>query len=165
MWEWVEDQFNGLPGFKSSYLYDDFSSPCFDGLHTMMLVLNLYCYNFETVFFCSGRIVDFYRGRGVTIFSVFISSAFFPTSWFSSGSRQQAHSCETVQRRCIHTGGWNNGSVCTKITASETESQLETLSLFLAITFCFTHLVLFSIFLRQSCHSTESTIQLFVSVN
>ena len=38
VWEWVEDQFNGLPGFKTNYLYDDFSSPCFDGLHTMMLV-------------------------------------------------------------------------------------------------------------------------------
>jgi 5-histidylcysteine sulfoxide synthase len=36
VWEWLEDQFNGLPGFKTHYLYDDFSSPCFDGRHTMM---------------------------------------------------------------------------------------------------------------------------------
>ena len=41
VWEWVEDQFNGLPNFKSHYLYDDFSSPCFDGLHNMMLVSKL----------------------------------------------------------------------------------------------------------------------------
>ena len=38
VWEWSEDQFNGLPGFETNYLYDDFSSPCFDGLHTMMMV-------------------------------------------------------------------------------------------------------------------------------
>lgn len=37
VWQWVEDHFNGLPGFKSHYLYDDFSSPCFDGRHTMIL--------------------------------------------------------------------------------------------------------------------------------
>jgi formylglycine-generating enzyme required for sulfatase activity/SAM-dependent methyltransferase len=36
VWEWLEDQFNGLPGFKTHYLYDDFSTPCFDGRHTMM---------------------------------------------------------------------------------------------------------------------------------
>ena len=38
VWEWLEDHFNGLPGFKTHYLYDDFSSPCFDGRHTMMTV-------------------------------------------------------------------------------------------------------------------------------
>ena len=38
VWEWVEDQFNGLPGFKTTYLYNDFSSPCFDGRHTMIMV-------------------------------------------------------------------------------------------------------------------------------
>ena len=32
----MEDHFNGLPGFKTSFLYDDFSSPCFDGRHNMM---------------------------------------------------------------------------------------------------------------------------------
>lgn len=37
VWQWVEDHFNGLPGFKSNYLYDDFSSPCFDGRHTMIM--------------------------------------------------------------------------------------------------------------------------------
>ena len=41
VWEWTEDQFNGLPGFKTHYLYDDFSSPCFDGRHTMMTVSSL----------------------------------------------------------------------------------------------------------------------------
>ena len=38
VWEWVEDHFNGLPGFKTTYLYDDFSTPCFDGRHTMITV-------------------------------------------------------------------------------------------------------------------------------
>ena len=41
VWEWVEDQFNGLPGFKTHHLYDDFSSPCFDGRHTMMTVSHM----------------------------------------------------------------------------------------------------------------------------
>ena len=38
VWEWLEDQFNGLPGFKTNFLYEDFSTPSYDGLHTMMLV-------------------------------------------------------------------------------------------------------------------------------
>lgn len=36
VWEWIEDHFAPLPDFKIHYLYDDFSSPCFDGWHTMM---------------------------------------------------------------------------------------------------------------------------------
>ena len=38
VWEWGEDHFNGLPGFKSTYLYDDFSAPFFDGSHSMVMV-------------------------------------------------------------------------------------------------------------------------------
>ena len=38
VWQWLEDHFNGLPGFKTSYLYDDFSSPCFDGRHNLIVV-------------------------------------------------------------------------------------------------------------------------------
>ena len=37
VWTWVEDHFNGLDGFSTSYLYDDFSSPCFDSRHSMIL--------------------------------------------------------------------------------------------------------------------------------
>lgn len=37
VWQWAEDHFNGLPGFKTHFLYDDFSSPCFDSRHTMIL--------------------------------------------------------------------------------------------------------------------------------
>lgn len=37
VWEWVEDHFAGLPGFQHHFLYDDFSTPCFDGWHTMIL--------------------------------------------------------------------------------------------------------------------------------
>ncbi|XP_065904281.1 hercynine oxygenase-like isoform X2 [Dysidea avara] len=37
VWEWVEDHFNGLPGFEATYLYNDFSTPCFDGRHTLMM--------------------------------------------------------------------------------------------------------------------------------
>jgi formylglycine-generating enzyme required for sulfatase activity len=36
-WEWCEDHFNGLPGFKTSYMYDDFSTPCFDGRHNIIM--------------------------------------------------------------------------------------------------------------------------------
>lgn len=36
-WEWVEDHFNGLNGFHTHFLYDDFSSPCFDGKHNIIL--------------------------------------------------------------------------------------------------------------------------------
>ena len=38
VWNWTEDHFNGLPGFKSMYLYDDYSSPSFDGRHNIMMV-------------------------------------------------------------------------------------------------------------------------------
>ncbi|RYY33881.1 hypothetical protein EON62_03795, partial [archaeon] len=37
VWQWVEDHFAPLPGFEIHYLYDDFSSPCFDGWHTLIL--------------------------------------------------------------------------------------------------------------------------------
>lgn len=37
VWQWAEDQFNPLEGFKINPLYDDFSTPCFDGKHQMIL--------------------------------------------------------------------------------------------------------------------------------
>ena len=37
VWEWMEDHFNGLPGFKTHAFYDDFSSPTFDGKHNVIL--------------------------------------------------------------------------------------------------------------------------------
>lgn len=37
VWQWAEDQFNPLEGFKINKLYDDFSTPCFDGKHQMIL--------------------------------------------------------------------------------------------------------------------------------
>jgi len=37
VWQWAEDQFNPLEGFKIHKLYDDFSTPCFDGKHQMIL--------------------------------------------------------------------------------------------------------------------------------
>lgn len=37
VWQWAEDQFNPLEGFNVHSLYDDFSTPCFDGKHQMML--------------------------------------------------------------------------------------------------------------------------------
>lgn len=37
VWQWMEDQFNPLDNFKIHYLYDDFSTPCYDGKHQMML--------------------------------------------------------------------------------------------------------------------------------
>ena len=38
VWEWTEDHFNGLPGFSTTFLYDDFSTPCFDGRHNVIMV-------------------------------------------------------------------------------------------------------------------------------
>jgi putative 4-mercaptohistidine N1-methyltranferase len=35
-WEWVEDQFCALPGFSVHPIYEDFSTPCFDGEHSMI---------------------------------------------------------------------------------------------------------------------------------
>jgi putative 4-mercaptohistidine N1-methyltranferase len=32
-WEWTEDYFSALPGFQVHPFYEDFSTPCFDGLH------------------------------------------------------------------------------------------------------------------------------------
>ena len=37
VWEWCEDDFNPLPGFAIDPLYEDFSSPCFDGKHNMIM--------------------------------------------------------------------------------------------------------------------------------
>ena len=37
VWQWCEDNFNSLPGFKIHPYYTDFSTPCFDGKHQMML--------------------------------------------------------------------------------------------------------------------------------
>ena len=37
VWEWAEDHFAPLPEFSIHYLYDDFSAPCFDGWHTVIL--------------------------------------------------------------------------------------------------------------------------------
>jgi 5-histidylcysteine sulfoxide synthase/putative 4-mercaptohistidine N1-methyltranferase len=37
VWQWVEDEFNPLSGFKTHPHYEDFSTPCFDGKHQMIL--------------------------------------------------------------------------------------------------------------------------------
>lgn len=36
-WEWCEDDFNPLDDFGIHPLYDDFSTPCFDGKHNMIM--------------------------------------------------------------------------------------------------------------------------------
>lgn len=36
VWQWLEDDFHPLEGFKVHPYYDDFSTPCFDGRHTAM---------------------------------------------------------------------------------------------------------------------------------
>ncbi len=36
VWHLLEDQFNPLPDFEVHSLYDDFSTPCFDGKHNMI---------------------------------------------------------------------------------------------------------------------------------
>lgn len=37
VWTWLEDDFHPLPGAKLDPLYDDFSAPCYDGEHHMIL--------------------------------------------------------------------------------------------------------------------------------
>jgi 5-histidylcysteine sulfoxide synthase/putative 4-mercaptohistidine N1-methyltranferase len=37
VWQWCEDHFHALPGFKIHPFYEDFSTPCFDGQHQMIL--------------------------------------------------------------------------------------------------------------------------------
>ena len=37
VWQWCEDDFNPLNHFHVHYLYDDFSTPCFDGKHNMIM--------------------------------------------------------------------------------------------------------------------------------
>lgn len=37
VWQWLGDQFNPLPGAQVHPYYDDFSSPCYDGEHQMIL--------------------------------------------------------------------------------------------------------------------------------
>jgi putative 4-mercaptohistidine N1-methyltranferase len=36
-WEWTEDHFNPLRNFEVHHVYDDFSTPCFDGKHSMIV--------------------------------------------------------------------------------------------------------------------------------
>lgn len=36
-WHWLMDQFNPLPRFEVHSYYDDFSTPCFDGKHQMII--------------------------------------------------------------------------------------------------------------------------------
>lgn len=36
-WEWTEDHFNPLDGFEVHHVYDDFSTPCFDGKHNIIV--------------------------------------------------------------------------------------------------------------------------------
>ena len=43
VWEWTEDHFNGLEKFDTHFLYDDFSTPCFDGKHNVIMVSTLDC--------------------------------------------------------------------------------------------------------------------------
>jgi 5-histidylcysteine sulfoxide synthase len=37
VWEWLNDNFNPLPGFKPHFLYEDNAAPFFDSQHQMML--------------------------------------------------------------------------------------------------------------------------------
>jgi len=37
VWEWAEDEADGLPGFKVHPFYVDFSTPCFDGRHNIIM--------------------------------------------------------------------------------------------------------------------------------
>jgi putative 4-mercaptohistidine N1-methyltranferase len=37
VWQWCADDFNPLPEFRIHRYYDDFSTPCFDGEHKMIL--------------------------------------------------------------------------------------------------------------------------------
>lgn len=37
VWHWCEDWFSPLPGFRVHPQYDDFSAPCFDGKHAVIL--------------------------------------------------------------------------------------------------------------------------------
>lgn len=36
-WQWCEDEFNPLEGFNAHPYYEDFSTPCFDGRHQMIM--------------------------------------------------------------------------------------------------------------------------------
>jgi len=36
-WEWTEDHFNPLKNFEVHHVYDDFSTPCFDGKHSLIV--------------------------------------------------------------------------------------------------------------------------------
>lgn len=37
VWQWCLDTFAALPGFKVHSMYDDFSTPCFDGQHSIIM--------------------------------------------------------------------------------------------------------------------------------
>ena len=37
VWEWLNEDFNPLPGFKTHFLYENYSAPYFDNQHKIML--------------------------------------------------------------------------------------------------------------------------------
>jgi formylglycine-generating enzyme required for sulfatase activity len=37
VWQWCSDHFAALPGYKVHPMYDDFSTPCFDGQHNIIM--------------------------------------------------------------------------------------------------------------------------------
>jgi formylglycine-generating enzyme required for sulfatase activity len=41
-WEWAEDHFAAFHGFKVHPYYEDFSAPCFGGLHHMVSGCNMF---------------------------------------------------------------------------------------------------------------------------
>ena len=59
VWEWLEDHFNGLPGFKTHYLYDDYSITYCDGKHNTLVVctceikyVHVFSILYHTVYIC-----------------------------------------------------------------------------------------------------------------
>ena len=65
VWQWLEDHFNPLPGARVHPYYDDFSTPCYDGQHQMML---------------GGSWIS--TGDEASIWRAFISSAFYQHAGF-----------------------------------------------------------------------------------
>ena len=106
VWEWIEDDFNGLPGFKTSYLYNDYSTSYFDGQHTMIMV----CYALFVHTVCalvSMHVVitflDLQGGSWITTgdaMSPFTRSAFRRHFYQHTGFRLVRSSGETPVRLC-----------------------------------------------------------------
>ena len=89
VWDWVEDHINGFPGFKVTYLYNDYTCPSADTNHNIGLVSHHGTVWIELHLFCINGILGWILGYQwdelIKICSDLVSKAFLSTHGISIG--------------------------------------------------------------------------------